>query len=240
MKCIAYNYPETDNLDFLFILVPNDVKQFAFDYYSRYFGTYTPYGEKRIMDKLPDIHTNYIKKFDRAHEDNNGVIRVQIQIDATSHGRYQRNKSIFSAPLIFHKPVIKKGITETVGEICISNMSRDMIRFIYDVIPFSTFNDEEEESENVVDVEKLKEKVIKTSDHLTPVEKEFKKILATGKRITTTMNVMEKSEKRMRRTSEGTSKRVHVFSYASICILLLTSFLQVRYLKSFFHKKKLI
>ena len=49
-----------------------------------------------------------------------------------------------------------------------------------------------------------------------------------------------KREARMRETSESTGGRIKMFGYVSISVLLLLSFWQTVYLKSFFRSKKLL
>ena len=44
----------------------------------------------------------------------------------------------------------------------------------------------------------------------------------------------------MRETSESTGGRIKMFGYVSISVLLLLSFWQTVYLKSFFRSKKLL
>ena len=51
---------------------------------------------------------------------------------------------------------------------------------------------------------------------------------------------MQKREARMKQTSESTASRIRFFAYVSILVLLLLSFWQTVYLKSFFRSKKLL
>ena len=58
--------------------------------------------------------------------------------------------------------------------------------------------------------------------------------------VTREFNYMQKREARMKQTSESTASRIRFFAYVSILVLLLLSFWQTVYLKSFFRSKKLL
>jgi hypothetical protein len=51
---------------------------------------------------------------------------------------------------------------------------------------------------------------------------------------------MEKREARMRVTADSINSRVRWFGYLSVAVLLVVTYLQVTYLKQYFHKKKLM
>ena len=77
-------------------------------------------------------------------------------------------------------------------------------------------------------------------EHLRPLELEFFKAEDALKQVAREFNYMRKREARMRETSESTGGRIKMFGYVSISVLLLLSFWQTVYLKSFFRSKKLL
>ena len=218
--------------------MPYDVKPDYIDYYVRLFGVFKPYGDLRLLDDLPNHHVQFMREFARYGEDN--AVRVSIN---KRIGKSNRKQSIFNSAIKYHEPILKSNMVESTGEICISNMSKDFVKFLFEVIPFdpnAVFDDEDEEDGGDEEsYERRYEQLIK-QEHLEPLEKEVKKIADTGKRIIKNFRLLEGKEMRMRKTSNGTNKRVRHFFNVTIFILLLTSFIQNRYLKSFFRKKKMI
>lgn len=76
--------------------------------------------------------------------------------------------------------------------------------------------------------------------HLTPLADQLGRSLQAAHTVITEMNLMERREQRMRMTAESINSRVRYFSYISVGILLVVTYLQVTYLKRFFKKKKLL
>jgi len=219
----------------------------ALEFYTRIFGIYTPYGRLRIMDSFPKRHEKVLSEYRR----NNIISGVNVQILRRNTNK-GGTKSIYSATMKYHAPIIKKELYDmSSGELCFRNMSAERIKVIYDIIPAGdsyywdddgndmTETVDEEEAEEEQDHSELMEQIIQ-KQHISLLEREMQKILRTGKRIETTYNVLERKEKRMRRTSEGTNTRLRYFSYIIVMLLVGTSFFQSRYLKTYFHKKKLI
>lgn len=76
--------------------------------------------------------------------------------------------------------------------------------------------------------------------HLTPLEESLKDSITSAENILREMRYMEQRERRMRKTTDSINSRVHWFSYLSVSILLAVTYVQVTYLKRYFHKKKLM
>ncbi|GAX26920.1 hypothetical protein FisN_9Lh220 [Fistulifera solaris] len=76
--------------------------------------------------------------------------------------------------------------------------------------------------------------------HLTPLEESLKDSITSAENILREMRYMEQREQRMRKTTDSINSRVHWFSYLSVSILLAVTYIQVTYLKRYFHKKKLM
>ena len=76
--------------------------------------------------------------------------------------------------------------------------------------------------------------------HLTPLESSLEQSINAANTVLREMNYLERREQRMRKTSESINVRVRWFSYLSISVLLTVTYVQVTYLKTYFHKKKLL
>lgn len=76
--------------------------------------------------------------------------------------------------------------------------------------------------------------------HLTPLERSLDQSVAAANAVLREMRYMEKREQRMRQTADHINARVRYFSYLSIGVLLVVTYVQVGYLKRYFHKKKLL
>lgn len=129
-----------------------------------------------------------------------------------------------------------------------------VLEFEQDIFAFSTkkpglhkicFRNNARETRRVVlevktDIETKDYSEVIRKEHLKPLELEFLKAEDTMRQVTREFNYMQKREARMKQTSESTASRIRFFAYVSILVLLLLSFWQTVYLKSFFRSKKLL
>jgi hypothetical protein len=76
--------------------------------------------------------------------------------------------------------------------------------------------------------------------HLTPLAEQLAESIAAAKTVVKEMGYMESREQRMRKTADSINSRVRYFSYISVFVLLVVTYLQVTYLKRYFRKKKLL
>lgn len=76
--------------------------------------------------------------------------------------------------------------------------------------------------------------------HLTPLAEQVDESIRAAKSVVNEMRYMERREARMRHTADSINARVRYFSYISVAILLVVTYLQVTYLKRYFRKKKLL
>jgi hypothetical protein len=76
--------------------------------------------------------------------------------------------------------------------------------------------------------------------HLTPLEMSLDRSLSAAHTVMREMKYMELREARMRQTADSINTRVRWFSYLSVGVLLTVTYVQVTYLKRYFHKKKLM
>lgn len=78
------------------------------------------------------------------------------------------------------------------------------------------------------------------SEHLTPLQEQLDSSIRAANTVIRELNLMERREKRMRKTADSINWRVRNFSYLSVIVLILVTFFQVTYLKRYFKKKKLL
>jgi hypothetical protein len=115
--------------------------------------------------------------------------------------------------------------------ICFSNAdSARAVQIIMDVVLISEEILDEEDGDERFEKEK----------HLTPLEESLDQSIAAANTVLREMQYMEKREQRMRKTAESINNRVRWFSYLSVSVLLTVTYIQVTYLKRYFHKKKLM
>lgn len=79
-----------------------------------------------------------------------------------------------------------------------------------------------------------------SGDHLTPLAEQLQESIESARTVVREMQYMERREARMRHTADSINARVRYFSYVSVGILLLVTYVQVTYLKRYFRKKKLL
>jgi hypothetical protein len=114
--------------------------------------------------------------------------------------------------------------------ICLENRSENQVHIIFDIVLVSEdYGDDEAGSSGGI-----------AKKHLTPLEQELAASVNAANSIISEMRYMEKREARMRVTTESINARIRFFSYISVAVLLIVTYLQVTYLKRYFKKKKLM
>lgn len=129
-----------------------------------------------------------------------------------------------------HRTASDGGNLEGYG-ICMTNGSAERrVQIIFDILLIS---------EEVLDDDVTSKRFTK-DQHLTPLEESLDQSIDAANSVIREMKYMEKREARMRKTAESINTRVRWFSYLSVSILLSVTYIQVTYLKRYFHKKKLM
>mmetsp|Transcript_38418 Transcript_38418/g.80450 ORF Transcript_38418/g.80450 Transcript_38418/m.80450 type:complete len:304 (+) Transcript_38418:252-1163(+) len=116
---------------------------------------------------------------------------------------------------------------------CFLNESTDPVHIIMDSVMVSEgpeYDDDENESEDETF----------QGHHLAPLADQLQESIHAARTVIHAMQEMERRESRMRQTADGINARVQYFSYISVGILLVVTYLQVTYLKRYFRKKKLL
>lgn len=78
------------------------------------------------------------------------------------------------------------------------------------------------------------------SSSLTPLAEQLDEGIRSANTVLNEMRYMEGRERRMRQTADSINSRVRYFSYISVGVLVVVTYLQVSYLKRYFRKKKLL
>ena len=116
---------------------------------------------------------------------------------------------------------------------CFTNSNDSPVHIVVDSVMVSDgpeYDDDENASEDV----KFQ------GEHLTPLAEQLGESILAARTVINEMNFMERRESRMRLTADSINARVRYFSYISVAILLVVTYLQVTYLKRYFRKKKLL
>lgn len=78
------------------------------------------------------------------------------------------------------------------------------------------------------------------SSNLTPLAEQLRESIDSANSVLNEMRYMEGRERRMRQTADSINSRVRYFSYISVAVLVVVTYVQVTYLKRYFRKKKLL
>jgi hypothetical protein len=173
-----------------------------------------------------------IKKEFATWFENNSELKssLTLKINTPRAGTVREQELLWYQPVVLNHVIQNQKQWEAmVGaySICFDNeYDEDYVHVAFDMVLVS---------ENVDDGD-----VVSTKDHLTPLEEQLGESIQAAQTILKEMRYMEKREARMRITSDSIFTKVSWFSVLSVVILLGVTFVQVRYLKSYFRKKKLM
>jgi hypothetical protein len=244
-RCFQINIPEDDDLHIVLLPLPDadeieDDSVEAWYVEQVYKMTKSKVEEKGLgHNRLPDEPPKHVSEVTSEFLENkwgaHAPIKVRMNIISFEGQKGMTNyRSKFFTPLVINR-VTKAGRNlpdvESV-EICVTNTEEgEGYHIIFDSILDSEEIDEPEEG---------KKPTFQKDQHLTPLEESLEKSIQAARSVMREMDYMEKREKRMRVTSESINSRVQWFSYLSVAILVVVTYVQVTYLKRYFHKKKLM
>ena len=242
-RCFQINIPEDDDVHIILLPVP-DAEELEDDkieiwYVQQVFEMTKQKAANgvlpnRLPDSPPDNVAEAMKEFLQGAAGKASPIKVRMNVRSFDGKKAMTNyRTKFFTPLVINR-VSKVGrkLDDVEGaEICIQNMEEgESYHVIFDSIL---------ESEEVEKVEP-KKPTFQKEEHLTPLEQSLEKSIQAARNVLKEMDYMENREKRMRVTSDSINTRVQWFSYLSIAILLVVTYVQVTYLRRYFHKKKLM
>jgi len=229
LQCFTYNIPHGDDAHMVFTALPNHVEEDVEDWFVSHMNEMTRKGGDQFMKDLPEMPDDIKKIVLEAKEVRTAV---SLRLDAPRRPMLIRKQFKWYDPVVI-KDVVKTSRAENpLGgySICFDNDSDDEISVLMDVVLVS------DKGEGAAG----KKKKGLQKEHLTPLERNFQESIGAAHKILNEMHYMERREARMRHTAESTNKRIRMFSYLSVAILLGVTYLQVTYLRSYFKKKKLL
>lgn len=222
------NIPDGDDAHLLFLPLPESIDPEVEDWFFTELSEMSrPSSALFLKDlsKMPQDIAQKIQQYkSRAH--------VSVTVEEEETKVVARNQ-----PLTYFRPTVIRNIAKggkgwdvTRGNyrVCVYAKGSADVRTIFDVIKISEYQD------------KLDKKHVVKKEHLTPLEKAFDTSASLAKSILDEMHYMEKREIRMKRTADGTNSRIRMFSYLSIAILVGVTWVQMKYLKGYFRKKKIL
>jgi hypothetical protein len=255
-KCIRLNIPQDDDAHLVFLALPSpaaegdeDNSKWVEDQkkMEEYFVSQTlELTKNRVHKTLPrkfrENPPEAISKLTHAFLDEYfGELKTGCKIKITN----PRSTSTRTMETFWFTPVVINHLRKAVRtrkdeweatplegyEICFSNTHDEPMQMIIESIMTS----EEPGASDSGDESPAFE-----SAHLTPLAEQLGESIASAESVLKEMNYMEKRESRMRLTADSINKRVRYFSYISVAVLLVVTYLQVSYLKRYFRKKKLL
>mmetsp|Transcript_2490 Transcript_2490/g.4654 ORF Transcript_2490/g.4654 Transcript_2490/m.4654 type:complete len:265 (+) Transcript_2490:81-875(+) len=226
--CMDLNIPDGDDAHLLFLPLPESIETEVEDWFFTELSEMSRPSSVQFLKDLAKM-PQHLSDMMRQHK-NRARISVMIEEEETKVVTKNQALEFFRPTIIKNIAKGSKGWDVTRGNyrICVNARGSTDIRTIFDMIKISEYQDQME-----------KRHVVK-KDHLTPLERAFDESAALAKSIMDEMHYMEKREIRMKRTADGTNARIRWFSYLSILILLGVTWVQMKYLKGYFRKKKIL
>lgn len=245
-KCFNYNIPEDDDATFLVVALPGDSESDSFlsvqDYYVEEFDKVTnefrARRRKKMFGKLSDELEEKIAQ--------ENLTRKQVIFSY-----FREDSMIDHQSLIFYRPYTLFNIADLSSQkgyddylpldgfkLCHHNLARDPVTMMLDVSHWSQSKNDDY-ADDTDDREVRKKKIVKV-EHITPLESNFKDVLLKMRRVVKEYDMIEAREHRNLKNDQFAQSVVSKFSYLGLVVLIITAWFQVRYLKSYFKKKKLL
>lgn len=259
-RCFRFNIPGHDEGHLIALVLPNDMElgdtgsgELETWYVDQVFKLTAAKTKDRGLDaKLPDETPSNVMKQMSEYLKKNGGNTSPITIKITDNPTADRPAYRFVRRAKYFLPTVSNFIQRTIGRqkqqrggamtenlegygVCFQNIDdATHIHVVFDIV----LNSEtiragsDAASDKATDFSKEK--------HLTPLESSLDQSISAAHSVLREMKYMEQREARMRKTAESINTRVRWFSYLSVSVLLVVTYIQVSYLKRYFHKKKLM
>jgi p24 family protein delta-1 len=259
LQCLRLNIPEDDDAHMVFVAIPSstydetegEIPKFISNYKEmegHFFNQVLELSKTRkkatLAQRFPKDPPEDIKAaMDNFIEYFEGEIKsgCQLKLSNPESSSTRTMDAFWYTPLVVNH--VRKAVRARQNEreasplegysACLSNTNDDYpLRVIVDSVMMS--------EEFGVGDDALSEDEAFQGSHLTPLAEQLAESMAAAKSIIKEMNYMERRESRMRLTADSINARVRYFSYISVGVLLLVTYIQVTYLKRYFKKKKLL
>ncbi len=195
---------------------------------------------RKFTDTPPERITELMTKF--LHDQYEGEMKsgCKITVSNPKTTASRSLESLWFTPMVLNH--IRKAIRsrEDIGntnplegyELCFENTNDDApVQLIVESMLVSDPGIESSEED---------EKPVFESSNLTPLAEQLSESIDSANSVLSEMRYMEGRERRMRQTADSINVRVRYFSYISVAVLIVVTYLQVTYLKRYFRKKKLL
>jgi len=253
-RCINLNIPEDDDAHLIFLPLPTEAEvtnewiQKYEDLEQHFLGEIVQLTKSRLHSALPRDFANDPPSNIRAimdeliHQWYEGQTNSMAEVTLTN----PHTESTSTLETHWFKPLVLNHLRRHLQkhrqrdkaplegyEVCITSKNAEVpiLMMVDHVMTNDDPYDEEEDTES---------KMVFRSEHLTPLQDQLDASIHAATTVIRELNLMERREKRMRKTADSINWRVRNFSYLSIIVLILVTFFQVTYLKRYFRKKKLL
>jgi len=223
------NIPDGDDAHLIFLPLPDDVESDVEEWFATEVAEMTRPNSVQFLKDISKMSDDLSHKV-RSHRVKSKIL---VNVEEEESQTVAKNQA-----LTYFRPTIIKNLSKTSTKgwnahrgnyrFCVSARGAGGVRIIFDQIKISDYQ------------EKLDRKHIVKKEHLTPLERALEESSAMAKEILNEMHYMEKREVRMKKTADGTNARIRYFSYISIIVLIGITWLQLKYMKSYFKKKKIL
>lgn len=222
------NIPDGDDAHLLLLPLPEDIEPEVEDWFFTELSEMSRPSSVQFLKDLARMPQDISDKI-KQHK-NRARVSVMVEEEETKVVAKSQVMTYFRPTIIKNIAKTGKGWDVTRGNyrICVHARGSADVRILFDMIKVSEYQD------------KMERKHVVKKDHLTPLERGFDESSALAKSILDEMHYMEKREIRMKRTADGTNSRIRWFSYLSILILVGVTWVQMKYLKGYFRKKKIL
>lgn len=255
-RCFTFNIPANDDAHMVFVVLPSedDIEDEEEAWYVDQALKLTRMKSKatgipsKFPDEMPKKVAKHVNNWVQDAGSNESPITIQVSASVDpSNGDIpvsykDRQKTHYFMPTVFQH--VRKAIALRAHNkgpkvdspisyhVCFMNADAErQAQVILDVILLS---------EDISDDENSSSAGFQKDKHLTPLEQSLQNSITAANTVLKEMKYMEVREARMRETAESINTRVRWFSYLSVAVLLVVTYVQVTYLKRYFHKKKLM
>jgi len=231
-KCLTYNIPEHDDVHVVFLALPVHESDDIETYYVDAIHSLSESGGDSMLAELPETPSE-IK--DKIPKKGDGSVMLHMDLGFKTESR----------KLLYHVPLIKRHIAQSLKKLDRENLALkgmhicfdgseidDEVAVLFDVVYVSDESDHK--------LNKKLEKTINQKEALTPIQENLKDGIRAASDVLSEMGSAGRREFLMRQESNKKNSGLAYFSYLSVSILLATSWVQIKYLKSYFKKKKLM
>mmetsp|Transcript_28133 Transcript_28133/g.42565 ORF Transcript_28133/g.42565 Transcript_28133/m.42565 type:complete len:287 (+) Transcript_28133:46-906(+) len=240
VQCFQYSIPPEDDANMVFLAIPEEISQSVEPFFvdqivqmnknRKHASEPLPRTFPMRWEDEPDISPlirDFIVRYTK-----NSRTRTMLKITKPGTPRPLRQQEFsFFRPIVLNnveKYQRSRGENSDGYMVCFENNSDKIVHVYFELILMSQHEKDD------------KDPGMMTKDHLSPLESDLAATIDAASSILSEMKYLAKREERMLMTTNSINGRVRLYSYISVGVLLLATYLQVTYLKGYFKKKKLM